>query len=801
MTCTHCGQPVEGVCQGEAPRFCCPGCRAVYAFIQQVGLGDYYRFRPEPSGEPVEESPSLAVFRDPEVARGYLFEGSYYCLLDGMHCAACGWLVERALGQVEGLDQVQVNYATQRLRFTPNTPELLVSALERVQQLGYRAIPYDPNRSERPRARADRMLLLRFGVAACAAGNVMLAGLALYSGADMDLSYRPLFHKLSFALTVPVVLFSAVPFWSGAWNALKQRQLTTDVSIALGLAITFLYSLVAAVLGHQHVYFDTVSMFVFVLLLGRLLEGAARSHSGSAVERLLSLHERTAWRWNGHSYEEVPSDRLAVGDRVQVRAGSRVPADGQVAAGACYVDESHLTGESRPRSVAVGDVVYGGSLSLDGLLEVELSQLGGTSMLAQVARLVESAQCTPGRIQRAADRVAAWLLPTILVLAGVTGCVTHDLDRAIAVLIITCPCALGIATPLVVSVAAGVAARRGLLFRDGMALETARQITHVVVDKTGTLTEGQLQLVSGPRDERLRWAASLESPCQHPLARALSQSCPDELLPVMDWQLVPGQGVEGEVEGHRLRLGRADYLGRPELDREALHTSVWLESDGEVVGRFEFADRLRAEAPEFIRTLQKQGLTVCLASGDREPVVAAVAQDLGLKDYRSQCLPLDKLAWVEQLQQRGAVVAFLGDGINDAPALRKANLGITVANGSELSWEVANLVLLRPGLAPAVEALELAAHAWTRLRVNLSIAVVYNALAIPAAALGWVTPLAAAVSMPLASLLVVGQSLLMLGYQPKETNHGRTLLSDTGSSGTLGVRSGPLLVGGVARPV
>jgi P-type E1-E2 ATPase len=323
----------------------------------------------------------------------------------------------------------------------------------------------------------------------------------------------------------------------------------------------------------------------------------------------------------------------------------------------------------------------------------------------------------------------------------------------------------------------------------------------VVVDKTGTLTEGQLQLLSGPRDQRLTWAASLENPCQHPLARALTQSCDQPLLTVEDWQLIPGQGVEGTIEGRRLRLGRAAYLQRPELDQEALHTSVWLEADGEVVARFEFGDRLRPEATEFIQLLRNQGLKLCLASGDRQPVVAEVARQLGIDDYRAQCLPLDKLQWVEELQQQGGVVAFLGDGINDAPALRKANLGITVANGSELSWEMANLVLLRPGLAPAVLALDLARQAWTRLQVNLLLALAYNALAIPAAALGWVTPLTAAVAMPLSSLLVVGQSLLLLGYRPKETNRGRTLLSDSGGSAALGLRPGPLLVGGITRTV
>ena len=788
MSCRHCGQPSLG------EEFCCRGCSAAYQLVHSLGLDIYYQYRD--SAAPVEEASSLALYRDPEVSRGLLFEGEFHCLLDGLHCAACGWLVERALGQLEGLGEVQVNYSTQRLRFRPDSPDRLVSALERVQRLGYRAIPYDPNRNERPRARADRMLLLRFGVAACAAGNDMLAALALYSGADLDLAYRPLFQRLSFVLCLPVVFFSAVPFWSGALNALRQRQLTTDVSISLGLGVTFLYSLGATLLGRQHVYFDTVAMFVFVLLLGRLLEGAARSKAGLAVERLLSLQDHSAWRWDGQEFEEVPTDRLKLGDRVQVRAGARVPADGRVLTGLCSADESHLTGESQPRRLQPGDSIYGGSLCLDGVLEVELTQLGGTSLLAQVARLVESAQCTPAPIQKAADRLASVLLPLILFLAALTYVFTHDLDRALSVLIITCPCALGIATPLVVSLAAGVAARHGLLFRDGQTVETARRVTHVIVDKTGTLTEGQLQMVDGPRDQRLLWAASLEAACQHPLAAALKRAWGSSLLAVEDWQLVAGQGVQGRIGGHFLRLGRAEFLGRPELDSEL--TSVWLEVDGEMAGQFQFRDQLRAEAADFIAYLRRHGLQLWLASGDRQAVVAKTAEKLGLENFRAECLPLDKVKLVEELQRQGAVVAFLGDGINDAPALRKANLGICVANGSELSWETADMVLLRPGLAPAVLALQLARRAWFHLSLNLGLALLYNAVAIPAAAFGYITPLAAAVAMPLSSLVVVAQSLLMLNFKEK---HGRALFSDSRRSGAVGLRPRPLLVGGPSRSV
>lgn len=809
LNCSHCGQAVPPARQtppsSETPLlFCCPGCEAVHQFIHQVGLQDYYRFRPEGPVSQPEEVSGAGLYEDPQVAAGLIFEGSFHCLLDGLHCAACAWLVERGLQGLDGLESVGVNYSTQRLRLQPQPGRLdvLPRAVERVHRLGYRAIAYDPNRQERPRSRADRMLLLRFGVAACAAGNVMLAAFALYSGADLDLSYRPLFHRLSLALTTPVVFFSAWPFWTGARNALRQGQITTDVSIALGLGITYLYSLVATYLGSQHVYFDTCSTFVFVLLAGRLLESAARSRAGSSLERLLSFSSPTAWLWDGQAYQEVPTEGLTIGDRVEVRPGARVPADGEVIGGRSYVDESHLTGESQPRAVEPGVAVYAGSLAVDGRLEVRLTQTGGSSMLAQVARLVESAQCAPAPVQRVADRVARWLLPIVLVLSLLTGLFQQDLDRALAVLIITCPCALGIATPLVVSLATGVAARRGILFRDGVALETTRQVTHVVLDKTGTLTRGELCLVQwqnlDPQPQPVDWlqvAASLEASCNHPLSKAFLKACEAPLLSTEDWSQVAGQGVEGWIEGRHYRLGRG-----PEgaVGAEAL-TAVWLEQDGRPVARFDFRDEIRPEARAFLRQL---GLPVSLCSGDRREVVERVARDLGIEHYHANMLPQDKVEWIRALQERGEVVAFIGDGINDAPALRRANLGVAVANGSELSWEVADLVLLRPGLQPAVVAFDLARVAWQKLWGNLALAGLYNVIAIPAAAFGFVTPLWAAVAMPLSSLFVIAQSLTLVSYRKQEDpTDGRPVLPDSSSAPAQLHGPAPVRLGRAARPV
>lgn len=800
MSCLHCGLPAPG---GES--FCCPGCRAVYGFIHQVGLQDYYRLRPEGAGTPAEAPSTHSVFADPEVAKEFLFEDQFYCLLDGLHCPACAWLVERGLEDLPGVQSPRVNYSTQRLSFRPsgNPEEVLPQALRRVEQLGYRAIPYDPNRQERPRSRRERSLLMRFGVAAAAAGNVMLAAFALYSGADLDQQYRPLFHQLCLVLTLPVVGYSAWPFWRGAWNAVCQRSLTTDVSIVLGLSVAFLYSLWGMAAGHQHVYFDLCCTFVFVLLAGRLLEAGARTHAGASLERLLSLSVRTAQRWSPEhqNWEEVPSHHLRLDDRVRVRPGQRVPSDGQVVDGRSYVDQSHLTGESEPRSVSPGDAVFGGSLAVDGCLEVRLTRVGSSSILAQVARLVESTQGSPAPVQRRADRAARLILPGILLLSMLTWA-AFGLERALTVLIITCPCALGIATPLVVSLATGVAARKGVLFRDGAALETAQQVTHLVMDKTGTLTSGQLKLErwqAGGDRQALRIAASLEAGSPHPLAQALLKANTEPLLPCEDFRQAPGLGVEGRINGKLYRLGRGEFLQSPPPDEVSPVTLCWLECEGQTVGRFEFSDELRPEVPDFLGRLRERGLSLSLASGDRLEVAAALAGRLNIDGVLGACMPTDKVEWIRQLQARGEVVAFLGDGINDAPALRQADLGIVVANGSELSWEVADVVLLKSGLAPAEQALQMADRAWAHLRANLALATLYNVLAVPAAALGWVTPLVAAVAMPLSSLAVIAQSLLLL-RNPEEP-HGRSLLSDSSGSAALQHRPAALPVGRAPRPV
>ena len=642
-SCRHCGLPAKA-------EFCCPGCESVYQLVTSLGLGDYYRNRTEAPGAPPEPVPSSAHYDRPDLQALYADGPGFHLLLDGLHCAACAWLIEHAVERLEGVESARVNYATSRLSVSGSMS--LGAVVAAVGALGYRATPYRPDGRE---GHSDRTLLRRMAVAGFAAGNVMLLAAALYSGASQDEVFSRLFHVASLVLVLPVIFYSAIPFWQGARNALSQRVLTMDVPIALGLGVTFITSTIDTLRDQGPVYFDTVAMFVFVLLIGRYLERLARGRVGSALERLLALQVQIATLEDG---SEVPTAELRPGMRVQVGPAGRLPADGTVVAGQAYLDEAMLTGESRPRAVAPGDRVMGGSLDLDGLLLVEVTHSAAEGILTALARRVEEAQSRRAPLQRLADKAARRFLSDVLSLSAVTLALwmMHDparaLEVAVSVLIITCPCALGLATPLVVAVATGRAASRGLLFRGGEALEACRAITTVVLDKTGTLTEGRLTLVGQPDRRWLRLAAAVERCNPHPVGLALLRAWGDEPLPAVDQlESLPGLGVRAVVEG------RSVVVGSPRLIPAELESQVLVQVDGQVVAGYDLTDELRPEAREVLERMRARGLKLILASGDRSSNVEEVARRLPLDEAYGSLLPEDKYVLVRRLQASGERVA------------------------------------------------------------------------------------------------------------------------------------------------
>ena len=794
--CVHCGLPLpraphEHVSAGGTTRqFCCDACRLVYLAIHEAGLDAYYERRGLPPMRAADLPAEMAWLNQPEVEATYvtttgsLVEGSY--VLDGLHCAACSWLIEKSVEGLHGVREARVNYATSRLRVRWEAGRVgLGDVAHQVACIGYRATPYHPQRLERPRQRQANALVMRMAVAAFCAGNVMLAAAALYAGAlqGMELQFRRFFDWVGLVLCVPVVLYSAVPFYQGALSAFRARNVTMDVPICIGLLTTFTYSVWATLTQRGEVYFDTVATFVFVLLIGRVVENGSRGRVSSAVERLLSLGARAARVLRQGRFVEVPADEVVTGDQVEVLQGDRLPVDGRVREGGAWVDESMLTGESTPRAVEAGAEVSAGTLCSDGRLVIEATRTGGATTLARISQMVEDAQMRRAPVQRVVDGIARWFVAVTLGLAALTWVYWHArgsgdaLMIAVSVLIITCPCALGLATPLAVACACGRSASRGVLFRGGDVLEALNGVTHVLLDKTGTLTEGRLELqetltLEGvDKHECLRLAAAVECRSTHPVARALLAAAPSHELTAEAWESTPGLGVRASVGGRDVRVGSIEWLSRcafvvpPSLEAAAARratmgsTIVWLAVSGQVACAFVLTDRIRPEAREVVAGMQRRGLQVELVSGDGAGAVDGVARATGIAHARARMLPGDKAEAVRALQRKGARVALVGDGINDAPALSAADVGIAVASGTEVAMEAADVVLLRPGLAPLVEALQTARDAFRTIRDNMSISGLYNVIALPTAVAGYVAPLLAAVAMPLSSLLVVGSSM------------------------------------------
>ncbi|MFN7087581.1 MAG: heavy metal translocating P-type ATPase, partial [Burkholderiales bacterium] len=606
---------------------------------------------------------------------------------------------------------------------------------------------------------------------------------------DMTADLGQLMRIASLLLTVPVVLWAAAPFYAGAWRGLKALRPGMDVPVSLGILAAFAASVYATLGGAGEVYFDSVAMFVFLLLGARFLEMSARARAAQAQERLVRLAPAFAERLDrfpgASRHEEVPVAALKPGDHVVVRPGAAIPADGTVVEGASSVDESLLTGEARAVAKRVGDALTGGAVNLDGPLTLRVEKIGEDTVLAGIVRLMDRAQTEKPAIAQSADRVARWFVTVLLVLAAVVAAAWYAIDSSralwitVAVLVVSCPCALSLATPAALTAATGALHRRGVLVTRGHALETLAEATHFVFDKTGTLTEGRMALVGaialaeGEAERFLALAARLESRSEHPVGRALVAAAAQAAAAasaVDDLRNVPGAGVEGMIDGRRLRIGTLAFVAA--LHGQALPRELRLVSEevslvalGDERGwlaLFALDDPLRDCARALVAELKALGKTVSLLSGDRAARAAHVARELGIDDVRGDATPNGKLDFVRGLQDTGAVVAMVGDGVNDAPVLAQAQVSIALASGTRLAQTSADMVLMSERLEVLLAAVRIARRTLRVIRQNLAWAVVYNAVALPLAVSGHVTPLAAGIGMSLSSLAVVLNALRLL---------------------------------------
>lgn len=800
--CFHCGLPLppgadySAVVAAKPRAMCCAGCAAVARAIADAGLEDYYRHRDALPGNNRDAVPEflrrLDLYDLPDVQRSFVRdEGEHVreaaLILEGIACAACIWLNERHLARLPGVLAVDINYSTHRARVRWDETRIRLSEILRaVAAIGYTAHPYDPGKRDEIQKRERSAMLRRLAIAGLGAMQVMMYAVPAYLAGDGEMStdIRNLLHWASLLLTVPVVLYSAAPFFRNAWRDLRRGGLGMDVPVSLGIATAFISSVWATVSGAGQVYFDSVAMFVFLLLGGRYLEMVARSRAGDAAERLVKLVPATAARLPGFPAmegEEVAVSALRPGDHVLVKPGETIPADGRVVRGRSDVDESLLTGESRPVKRDAGAELIGGAVNLSGPLVVRVEKVGEDTVLAAVARLLDRALAEKPRMAQMADRAARWFVLGVLLVAAAAALAWQAIDPsralwvAVAVLVVTCPCALSLATPVALTAATSRLTRLGLLVIRGHALESLARATDFVFDKTGTLTRGRMALLdtavlgSASAAECRRLAARLEQGSEHPIARALGDAAGPAGAPsVEELRHEPGGGVEGTIGGKRYRLGRPQFaaaLAREPVPDAVLHliergeTVIALASAEGWLAAFSLGDELRPEAAGVVRELRALGKRVHLLSGDAAETARRVASRAGIATVEAGVSPAGKLAYVRALQQRGAVVAMVGDGVNDAPVLAQAQVSIAMGEGTEVAQASADMVLMAGSLTNLTEGVRLSRRAWNVIRENLAWALGYNLVALPLAVLGYVTPWIAAIGMSASSLLVVLNAL------------------------------------------
>ncbi len=699
-----------------------------------------------------------------------------HLLVDGIHCGGCIRKIESALQRRPEVREARVNMSTGRLVVAwAGSAGRATDLAGTVEALGFRVTPFDPVQKRAGEDRSEKELLIALAVAGFAAGNVMLLSVAIWAGhfQDMGPATRDLLHWFSALVALPAILYAGRPFYRSALAALRGGGLNMDVPISLAVLLAAAMSLFETITGGAHAYFDSAVTLLFFLLIGRYLDRRARGRARSAAERLLAMRGGavTLLLPDG-GRKSVPVEAVECGQRVLVAAGERIAVDAKVLDGRSEIDSSLITGESLPRPVQLGETVFAGTLNLAAPLTLEVTAVGEGTILAEIVRLMELAEQRRARYVVLADRVARLYAPVVHLLALVAfigwlvigGLAWQPaLMIAIAVLIVTCPCALGLAVPAVQVIASGRLLRRGILLKSASALERMARADTIVFDKTGTLTLGRPSLIpEGQPDEALRLAAGLAAASRHPLAQAVARAAPKAEART-GVQEIPGCGLLLETPEGDIRLGSRRWCG---VETEESDTTsgpeLWLSRPGKEPLRFGFTDPPRADAAEVIRQLKAQGYRVELLSGDREETVAAVAGALGIETWRAASTPAEKCRRLEELEAEGRRTLMVGDGLNDAPALAAALVSVSPSSAVDISQTTADAVFQGEALAPVLELLRVARRAETLVKQNFGLAFAYNAIAVPLAILGLVTPLIAAICMSASSLLVTGNALRLV---------------------------------------
>ncbi|MCF8779968.1 cadmium-translocating P-type ATPase [Vibrio sp. IRLE0018] len=782
QSCYHCGEDVpvntdfKVEILGEIRDMCCPGCETVAQTIIDNGLVSYYQYRTA-HAEKVELVPeqlkSLIHYDNEEVQSEFVRSNDNHCevmlSLEGVSCAACAWLIEKQMNGQAGVVSIKVNTTTNRALLSWDKSKTKLSELlSGIHALGYKAAPFEADQQEASYHATMKQYLYRLGIAGLATMQVMMLAVALYLEVfgDLEPEFKNYFRWVSLIFATPVLLYSALPFYINAWRSIKGRTLGMDVPVSIALIFAYFASLVATVTEQGEVFFESISMFTFFLLVGRFLEMRARRKAAAASGNLLKLIPAIATTLDG---QQVPVKSLKIGDRVRVLPGEHIPADGLVIEGRIHIDESMLTGESVHVVKREGDAVYAGTMNGDESFVLQVSSSKADSVISNIVRLQDEAQHSKPKIAEVADVVARYFVGAILIISAATWFFWHQTKPEdafwimLSVLVATCPCALSLATPTALTCATSRMGNFGILLRKGHVFETLCKVNHLVVDKTGTLTKGDIEIKETKVFAHLtdlqclQLAASLENHANHPIARAFkSYSTQDFVL--SDVSNVIGSGISGKWNSVTVKIGSAEYVLGASTDEQ---NAVYLSLDNQHIATFIYHDPIRKESHKLIEKFAQAGIKTTLLTGDSAANAESVAKAVGIEHVVASAKPEDKLAYLKGLDIND-ITLMVGDGINDAPTLAGAHLSVAMGSGTDVAKASADMTLLGDRLDKLLEARELALRTRRIIKENLAWSLGYNLLILPLAVAGLVAPYIAVVGMSASSIIVVSNSLRLL---------------------------------------
>ena len=791
VVCTHCQLEFDESVMikekdgSDVHYFCCKGCQGVFHLLHSEGLDTFYDKLGKNQLEPPKElQDDLHKFDLEGFRKKYIIERSdgldeIFLIIEGIHCAACVWLNEKVLHQTPGVIEATINYTTNKAHVVWDPEQIKLSQIiEKIRAIGYNAYPYDPKMQEERANKVRRDYYSRLLVAIFATMNIMWIAVAQYTGmfTGMRSDVKNILNIAEWVLATPTLFYSGWVFFRGAWFGLKNRFINMDVLVATGASLAYAYSIWAMLTGKGEVYFDSVTMIITFVLAGKYLEVLSKKRAADTMDALSNALPTEVTVIENDTKLMVPVEEVNPRDIIEVRAGEKVAIDGVIVSGEGSFDESSLTGESEPILRVKGDEIISGSVAIDGVVRYEATKDYSSSMLTTLVGLLEESLTKKPKIERLANEISGYFSVTILSIAFLTFIgwlwMTGEFERAlvvsISVIVIACPCALGLATPVATLIGINLAARRGVLFKEAAFIETMAKADVLVLDKTGTITEGKPHVVNAKRyhEYDLNLLYSLVKSSIHPVSQGIVRYLEDHYeylkeLPLESVKQVQARGIEANFKRHKLLGGNAKMMQEfgVGVDEESEYTLFIFAIDGEIVAKFELRDLPKEGAKDAIAEIRKLGIDILMLTGDNENVAERVANEVGITEFKAGLFPEDKAKEIDILHAEGRVVVMAGDGVNDALALSKSDIAIAMGSGSDVALEVSDVVLLDDKITSLRDAFLISRRTFKFVKQNLALSVIYNSITIPLAIAGYVIPLVAALSMSLSSLMVVGNSM------------------------------------------